>query len=123
LDTGDFPRAHEYFSESVRVHWQHRHLFWFHYALADIASLAAAEGQAERALRLGGASTAYATARESAIQPSERGRFEHWMATARRQLPAVQADAAWTQGVTMPLEAAFVDALADDAPGDGARVR
>ncbi len=74
-------------------------------------------------MRLGGASTACATARDTAIQPSERGRFAHWMTTARQQLPAAQADAAWSQGLTMPLETAFADALAyvapDDAEGTG----
>jgi predicted ATPase/class 3 adenylate cyclase len=123
LDRGDYRRAHEHFRESVQVHWQHKHAVWYHYALADIASLAAAEGQVERAVRLGGTSTAYATASESAIQPSEIGRFKRWMATARQQLPAVQADAAGTQGMTMPLEAAFADALADDRRSSEAKVR
>jgi hypothetical protein len=45
------------------------------------------------------------------------------MTTARQQLPAAQADAAWSQGLTMPLETAFADALAyvapDDAEGTG----
>jgi predicted ATPase/class 3 adenylate cyclase len=123
LDTGDFLRARGYFLESVRLHWHHQHVGWYHYALADMASLAAADGQAERALRLGGASTACATTMGTLIYPSERGRFEGWMAIARQQLPALQADASWTQGMAMPLEAAFNEALADAAPDDPARAR
>jgi hypothetical protein len=82
-----------------------------HAALADVASLAAAEGRPERALRLGGASAVYATATGTAINPSERGRFEHWISTARQQLTAAQADAAWAQGLRMPFDVALAEAL------------
>lgn len=60
--------------------------------LADFAELAAAEGHAERALRLGGAASA-SVALGHPIQPSERGRFERWMAIARGTLSEAAAKA------------------------------
>ena len=79
---------------------------WVQYALADFAELAAAEGQAERALRLGAAVPIW-EAHGYSIQPSERGRFERWMETARGALTSEAAAAAWAEGEAMSIDQAL----------------
>mgnify|MGYP001282619079 CR=1 FL=1 len=106
--------ARERFLESLAVHRREDHRHWFQYVLADFAELAAAEGQAERALRLGGATSAW-VALGHPIQPSELGRFERWMETARRDLIEEAAAAAWAEGEALALEQALDYALAEDA--------
>ena len=113
LDQGDNATARDRFRESLVIHRHQDDRRWFQYALADFAELAAAEGQAERALRLGAAVTIW-EAHGYSIQPSERRRFERWMETARGALTSEAAAAVWAEGEAMSIDEALAFALGDD---------
>ena len=80
-------------------------------SLEELAGVAGAQGQAERAARLYGAAEALREAIGAPIVPVDRARYERAVAAARTQLDA----AAWTrlraEGRAMPLEEAIAYAL------------
>jgi non-specific serine/threonine protein kinase len=90
------------------------------HGLAEMASVAAAEGSSDRALRLAGATGGLTQKTGIRIMHSERGRFECWLATAREALGPVSAALAWEEGQAMSLNEArayALEAAADeDAP-------
>ena len=79
----------------------------FVHALAALASLAAAEGTPERALRLAGATAELTHRTGILVQPSEGGRYERWVATASEAVGANAATAAWAEGRAMSLDDAL----------------
>lgn len=83
-------------------------------ALEQFAALAAASGQAERALRLSGAGAAWR--RRLATYPTPYTAWvKRYLSAARRALPRVQAEAARQAGEAMSLEEAVASALEDEA--------
>jgi hypothetical protein len=79
-----------------------------------MASLAAAEGAPRRATRIAGATSALIERTGIHVQRSERGRYERWLATARHELGADLASAAWVEGQAMSLDEALAYALERD---------
>jgi predicted ATPase/DNA-binding CsgD family transcriptional regulator len=116
LDEGRYPAARDLFRESLALQWQLGEREWTHSSLADLASVAAAEGDAERAIRLTGAAATAAAATGAALQPTERARLEHWIEPARRVLGKAATAAAWAAGRALTPERAMADALGRAAP-------
>jgi len=81
------------------------------YWLEGFARLAAAEGQAARALRLGGATAALRQTYGVAIGPSQQAAFRRALESAWQALREEEATAAWEQGRAMTLEQALAFAL------------
>ena len=81
------------------------------YALEGFARLAALEGQAARALRLGGATAALRQTYGVALGPSQQAAFRRALEPAWQALREEEATAAWEQGRTMTLEEALAFAL------------
>jgi non-specific serine/threonine protein kinase len=81
--------------------------------LVGFATLAAREGQPERALRLAGAVAAL-RARTGAVFSAATAAFDPALATAARTLGEAAAAAALAQGQAMSVEQAVADALAGD---------
>jgi DNA-binding CsgD family transcriptional regulator len=92
-------------------------------ALERSAGLAAAQGRAERALRLAGAAAGLRRAGGLPLPPEARQRLERTLAPAREALGAAAAGAAWTAGSTLSLAEAVAYALepAQGAPATAAR--
>ena len=84
-------------------------------ALERLAALDAAEGQAQRALRLAGAASALRQAAGAPPTPTELADLDRRLEPTRQSLPEAAAAAAWAAGQTMSLEQAVAAAL-EDAP-------
>lgn len=114
LDQGDYPAARACLAKSLglRPEWDKLGLV---HALAEFAVLAAAEGLPAAAMRLAGAAAALTERTGIPIQYTERGRYEHWLASSRVALGEDRAAAAWAEGQKMRLDRALAYAL---APGE-----
>ena len=80
-------------------------------ALEVLAGVAAAQGLAERALRLAGAAAALRERLRQTPWPVEAEALARWLAPARQVLTAAVAEAAWSEGQALPLEQAMAYAL------------
>ena len=119
LDQGDYPAARAWLSQALMSFPEFdRH--GFVHGLAMFAALAAAEGQPSVALRLAGATTVMSQRTGILIQHSDRGRYECWLATARRAVDEVVAAAAWAEGQQLRLDQAVAYALAPREPAASA---
>ena len=85
--------------------------------LLGLACVAAAQGVAERAARLFGASEALLGAMGVPLEPGERALQEPYLAAARSQLDETSWQGAWAQGQAMTLEKAISYALKEDESG------
>jgi tetratricopeptide (TPR) repeat protein len=108
LDQGDYAAGRSWFAQSLALRGEHDAIGFVH-ALAEFASLAAAEGLPVCALRLAGAAAALTQTTSILVQHTERGRYERWLATARHAVGEDVAAATWADG-------------AGDAAGPGDRV-
>jgi tetratricopeptide (TPR) repeat protein len=91
---------------------------WTIGALAGLATVAVAEGQAARALRLAGACAALGEAAGLRLPRAERAVVERAIASARAALGERQADAEWATGQALQVEQAIASALEPQASGD-----
>jgi ATP/maltotriose-dependent transcriptional regulator MalT len=81
------------------------------YALEGFARVAVSQGQAARALRLGGATAALRRTFGVAIGPAGEADFERSLEPAWRALNEEEGKVAWEEGQTMNLEQALTLAL------------
>src|SRR5215471_19543205 len=95
IDLGDFMRAHALLAESLIVARDWGKAGWgVAPVLVNLAELAVAEGQPERALRLAGAAAGLREQRQARLQPTEAARLEGRVKSARSMLgDAAAADA------------------------------
>jgi tetratricopeptide (TPR) repeat protein len=108
-------------SETARAHYRSSleyqrgfpRFYWTLCSLAGLAAVAAAGGQAERALRLAGATLALGEGAWSPFRAKERELMEWAMGTARAALGEQAATAAWAEGRALTLEEAVALALED----------
>ncbi|MCL4860200.1 MAG: tetratricopeptide repeat protein [Caldilineaceae bacterium] len=101
---GDDGRARTLHEESLALCMEMEDPVWLAHTLEAFACLAARQGQAEAAVRLFGATAAYATPPEATFDPVWRREHDHWVATARAHLGDAAFDAAWVTGQAMSLE-------------------
>ena len=111
LDQGDLPEARESLAQGLTSRVDEDKIGFVH-RLAEFACLAAAEGLPAAAVRLAGASAALIQQTGIALQHSERGRYERWLATARQALGDAAAAIAWAEGQQMRLDQAIAHAVA-----------
>jgi predicted ATPase/DNA-binding CsgD family transcriptional regulator len=111
LDQHEYATARERLTQSLTSRLDNDSIGFVH-GLAEFACLAAAEGRPAAALRLAGATAALTQQTGIIVQPTERGRYEHWLAQARQALGEDAAEAAWAEGQRMRLEQALAYALA-----------
>jgi predicted ATPase/transcriptional regulator with XRE-family HTH domain len=110
LDEGRYAEAGAWFRESLALQRATGLREWLHSSLTDLACLAAAEGDAARALRLAGAAERAADETGATLQPTERRQLDHWLATARQVL-GDGAAAAWAAGRALATDDAVAEAL------------
>jgi predicted ATPase/DNA-binding SARP family transcriptional activator len=113
-DLGDYSRAAALYRESLRLRWELNDPLEITRSLADLAVLAARQGQAERTARLLGAREAQCEA--LGVAPSVAVRTESgWaLATARSALGEERFAAVWAEGRALSLDQAVTYALATD---------
>jgi non-specific serine/threonine protein kinase len=115
FDEGDYAAARRWFHESLALQRELGSWEWTHSSLADLACLAAAQGQPERALLLAGAGARASEQTGLALQPTEQRRLDPWLAQAREALGEEEAHKAWAEGRAMPPEQVVAEALEDTA--------
>jgi uncharacterized protein HemY len=116
IEEGDFATAGARLAEGLRVHLEDTDKVGYLHSLAAFAGLAAAAGQADRALRLAGAVAALSEAIGAPVQPSERRAFEERVDAARRGLGDGPAGTAFAAGREMSPEQAVAYALGGPDP-------
>jgi DNA-binding CsgD family transcriptional regulator len=115
LDQGDYAAARDWLTQGLTSRSEYDSLGFVH-ALAEFATLAAAQGLPEAALRLAGATAALTQRTGIVVQPNERRRYDRWLATARQALGEEVAAAAWAEGQQMRLGQAVAYAQAPGEP-------
>jgi predicted ATPase/DNA-binding CsgD family transcriptional regulator/DNA-binding XRE family transcriptional regulator len=113
FDEGDYTAARRLFRESLALQQELGSWEWIHSSLADLASLAAAEGEAERALRFAGASARASERTGATLQPTEQRRLDPWLDLAHEALGGEAARAAWERGRDTPLEKVVAEIMAE----------
>ena len=89
--------------------------------LQEFAALAAAQGDAARALRLASAAEAVLEKRGLPRPPMWQAFLQRWLAPARQALSEAEQAAAWAAGHAMSVEQAIREAQEMPAPGAGAQ--
>ena len=126
LDEGDYAAAGPLLVESLAINMEMGDQAAIAYLLDGFAALAAAEGHADRAVRLAGAAAAAHDRIGSHLAAGEKARFDSLLAPALRSLGESHAAAAWEEGRAMSLERAVqytLDAPAGSTPSDAVSVR
>ena len=115
-DRGDYAAARAHLIESLNTVAISRH--WVTaFVLQGLAHVAAARGQAARALRLAGAAEALRRVIASPLAPAWAADFERRLAPARQALTPEAAATAWAEGQRMTPDEALAEALATSARG------
>jgi predicted ATPase/DNA-binding SARP family transcriptional activator len=108
---GDYGRARTLHEESLALCIEIEDPAQLAHALEAFACLAARQGQAEAAVRLFGATGAYAAPLEATFDPVWRLEHDQLVASARTQLGEAAFAAAWAKGQAMTLDEAVEYAL------------
>ena len=122
---GDVRLAHQLLGESVALQRELGDVQRMAFGLERFAIVAAANGRAQRALQLAGAASALREAIGTPLGAAAHSALETRLATARASLRRDLAEAAWTRGRAMTMDAAVAFALAEgeEAAADAERRR
>jgi predicted ATPase len=110
-EQGDFARARARFIESLEMLPLSQYRWALHGLLDGLACLAAAQGQAVRALRLSGAASVRREAIEAAVGRSWEAKYRQWLAPAWQSLGEEASRAARAEGRALTQEQALAYAL------------
>ena len=111
LHQGVFDGVREYLEESLKINAELGDRTAIAYCIEDFASLAAANGQPESALRLAGAAQAVREETGSPLPHGEQAALDRTLAPAREALDEASQAAALEAGQAMTLDAAIASAL------------
>jgi non-specific serine/threonine protein kinase len=113
LESGDYSAARHYFETFLAERHEIGELLGVVWALRGLCELALAEGEAERAARLLGASLAVRESFAQSLSEEERASYEKTWYALREILGGATCDAARAEGLAMSLEQAIRLALTD----------
>jgi hypothetical protein len=108
-EEGQYQEANARFIHALEVARDYGNRTLIAHLLEGFSGLAAAVGQHERAVRLGGAADALREA-DGASHKAWLPIVERWLAVSREALGADAASAAWAAGRSLPLERALEEA-------------
>jgi non-specific serine/threonine protein kinase len=112
LKRGDLAAAHAQLTESLMIAREWGFSSWtIAPTLVHLATLALADGQPERAMRLAGAATGIREKHQARLQPTDVGRLEAVLQSARRALADAAAAQALADGHAMTPDEAVAYAL------------
>jgi DNA-binding CsgD family transcriptional regulator len=121
LDAGEIASAQALLVESMRLRRELGDGMRTVWALDGLVQLVAAQGQAERAVRLAGAAAAWRERLAGPASVTERAQLEHWLRPARAALGERLSSKAWALGRALSLEQAVVSALEAAVAGERQR--
>jgi tetratricopeptide (TPR) repeat protein len=110
-EQGNYADAHARFAESLAILPLSQYRWALHGVLEGIACLAAAQGQAARALRLSGAATTRRAAIDAAVGRAWGAKYRQWLAPAWQALGEEQGAEVWAEGRSITQEEALAYAL------------
>jgi predicted ATPase/predicted Ser/Thr protein kinase len=110
-EQGEYGRADTLFRESIEIFRTLEHKRGIARLLEAFALSAAAQSEAERALRLAGAAAALRQSIGTPLTAAEQGKLEKGLDSARQALTTTAARTAWLEGWVMPVEKAVEDVL------------
>lgn len=113
---GDDRQALIYYRESLGLVQEHGDLRFVADTLSGVASVAANQGQPERAVRLYGAAEQLRQRIGASIAAWYPISYERDLADVRGMLTPERFDEAWVAGSMLPLQAALAEALENDNP-------
>jgi len=116
-EQGDFAAADSLYRESLAVFQELDHKRGIARLLESFASLAAAQSQPERSLRLAGAASALRKSLGAPLTAAEQRKLEMFLEPARRALTNTAGGTAWLEGWVMPVEKAVEETLKSGAAG------
>ena len=112
----DYHSARAFYAESTRTLWALGARWLVCNSVASYASLAGAEGQWERAVRLAGASAMISDTISALPIPLTQGMLEEAIQGARQALSEPAFANAWAAGRALSLEQALTEALTTPDP-------
>jgi hypothetical protein len=107
----DCAAAHSLYRESLKIFQELEHKRGIARLLECFACSAAAQLQAERALRLAGAAAVLRQNIGAPLTPGEQAKLEAILARARQALTNTSGATAWLEGWAMPVEKAIEEVL------------
>jgi predicted ATPase len=110
-EQGDYRTADSLCRESLEVFQSLEHKRGIARLLESFACSAAAQSEADRSLRLAGASAALRQSIGTPLTPAEQAKLERGLEPARRVLSTTTSRTAWLEGWVMPVEKAIQDVL------------
>jgi predicted ATPase len=111
----NFSGAHAVHRESIGIFQELNHKRGIARLLECFACTAAAQGQAERALRLAGAAAGLRQNIGAPLTPAEQAKLEALLDPARKELTNPAGATSWLEGWDMPIEKAIDEVLRSDA--------
>jgi predicted ATPase/class 3 adenylate cyclase len=117
LDQGDYATARSLYEESMATYRDLGDRWAIAFLIEAFAGLAAAEGEPERALRLGGAAEALRLVIGSPLSPADQSTLTGRLEPARRALDTEAQAKAWAEGGAMTLADAVAYATARGSAG------
>jgi tetratricopeptide (TPR) repeat protein len=110
FEEGRYQEANALFRRGLEVALDYGDQNLFAHLLEGFSGLASAQGQHQRALRLGGAAEALREADGAPLHPAQRRVVERWLTLSREALGVEAATTAWTAGRILPVEQALEEA-------------
>ena len=107
VEEGRFHEANARFLRGLEVALDYGNRTLVAHSLEAFSGLASAQGQHQRALRLGGAADALREADGAPLQPAQRRDVERWLTVSREALGVEAATTAWVAGRSLPIERAL----------------
>jgi RNA polymerase sigma factor (sigma-70 family) len=120
ISAGNYLLARAHLHEALSTAWKHSLLWQVGLALEGLAVVAGAEGQPERALRLGGGAARLREELRLALAPAESVLLARRLGPAQAALTPEQQAAAWQEGGRVPLASLIEEALQAEQPAEAA---
>jgi predicted ATPase len=114
-EQGKYRAAHSLYRESVKIFQEVDHKRGIARLLECFACSAAAQSQAERALRLAGAAAALRQNIGAPLSPAEQVKLEAGLEPAREAMTNPASATAWLAGWSLPVEKVMEDVLTPEA--------
>jgi non-specific serine/threonine protein kinase len=114
ISAGNYVPARANLREALSIAAQHGLVWQAALALEGLAAVVGAQGQPERALRLGGGAARLREELRLALGPAESVLLTRRLGPAQAALSAEQQTAAWQEGGRLPLNALVDEALRTD---------
>ena len=110
-EQGNYPGARSMYQESIRLFYELNHKRGIARLLEFFSCSSAAQGEAERSLRLAAAAAALRKNIGAPLTPADQARLDKSLDAARRAVTSTAGATAWSEGWALPVEKAIEEVL------------